>query len=91
MTRKAATWALGQIGPEAVPSLVQALKSENISVRKSAALALGQIGPGAREAIPSLIQILEDDNRKVRIAASIALGDITGQGCCKELDWWMEW
>lgn len=47
--------ALGQIGPEAVPALIQLLKDQHSDVRKYAAETLDKIGPEAKEVVPALI------------------------------------
>jgi HEAT repeat protein len=58
--RRAAAWALGQIGdPQATPALIQALQDEEWVVRQAAARALEQIGDP--QATPALIQALRDE------------------------------
>jgi len=74
--RQAASDALGAIGSEAVPVLVQALADEDERVRWAAARALEDMGPQAVEAIPALIQALRDGDEDVSWAAASALGDI---------------
>jgi HEAT repeat protein len=66
--------ALVQIGPPAVPSLVQTLQNRDNNVRRIAADTLGQIG--AAQAMPGLIQALQDSDRDVRYSAAEALGQI---------------
>jgi HEAT repeat protein len=48
------------MGPAAVPSLTQALRSKDYHVRTGAARALGWMGTAAKEAIPALVQALRD-------------------------------
>jgi hypothetical protein len=58
-----AAWTLGEMGPkakEAIPALIEALKTEpkpGESLPDNAAQALGKIGEGA---VPALIEILKD-------------------------------
>jgi HEAT repeat protein len=70
-------WALKTMGAEAkeaVPALVDAMKTDTASnVRWSAANALGQIGPDAKAAIPALMNALRDDDPWLRWNAAIAL------------------
>jgi HEAT repeat protein len=67
---------LGAEARQAVPALVDALKSKVTLVRERAALALGRVGPDAREAVPALTQTLRDPEWTVRRQASLALGRI---------------
>lgn len=59
--RHVAASALGRIGKDAVPSLINALKDENEQVRFYAAVALGLIGKDAKEAVSSLKVIAAND------------------------------
>jgi len=61
-----------------VPGLIDALKSEDATVRRSAARALGRIGPAAREAVPALTCALLDQDEQVRSSARGALYRIGG-------------
>jgi HEAT repeat protein len=72
--RTAARWALGQIGPKAIPALREALKDSNPRIRSGAAFALGSMGPAADEAVPDLLLVMKDDDRTVRIDAILAIG-----------------
>lgn len=67
---------LGADAAEAVPALVEKLKSDpRNTVRYSAATALGRIGPGARGAVPDLIKALQKDTGGgVQREAATALG-----------------
>ena len=47
-------WALGRMGPDAVPAMLELLKDEDPHVRCLAAWALKNIGPQAKAAIPAL-------------------------------------
>ena len=74
--RRSAADALGQIGPAAVATLIEALKDEDVVVRYLAAVALGRIGPEAKAAVPALIEALKDEDANVRRSAAVALGQI---------------
>nr|RNJ64583.1 MAG: HEAT repeat domain-containing protein [Leptolyngbya sp. IPPAS B-1204]RNJ64714.1 MAG: HEAT repeat domain-containing protein [Leptolyngbya sp. IPPAS B-1204] len=81
--RRAAVKALGAIGVDAVPPLVEALlHSENVTVRGSAAKALAQVAlnypdqPFPATGIAGLQTALSDPNPVVHIAAVMALGEI---------------
>jgi len=73
--RTAARWALGQIGPKAIPALKEAMKDSNPRIRSGAAFALGSMGPAAEEAVPDLLRVMKDDDRTVRIDAILAIGN----------------
>jgi len=72
-------FALGQIGPVAVPELRKILRDERPFVRTSAAIALGFIGSGAHPAVPALIPLLKDKDLEVRQASALSLGAIAPQ------------
>lgn len=73
--RSAAAAALGVIGkPDAVPSLIKALKTSDWDLRSRAARSLGKIGDP--RAIEPLIVVLGDKDSLIRGYAVDALGDI---------------
>lgn len=81
--RRAAVKALGVIGPDAVPSLVEPLlNSDNATIRSSCAKALAQIAlnhpdvPFPTEGTQGLKTALNDPNPVVYIASVMALGEI---------------
>jgi HEAT repeat protein len=76
--RSTATDALGKIGKEAVPVLVEALQGDiNSNVRLACCQALGEIGPEAKDAIPVLrATSTEDRNKDVQKAALVAIDKI---------------
>src|SRR5262249_7292742 len=53
--------------------LTNALKDENLYVRRDAAKALGQFGPEAQDAVPALLERLRDSEPSVRKAAGQSL------------------
>ena len=81
--RRTAVKALGVIGADTVPPLVEALlNSDNVTVRGSAAKALAQVAlnypedPFPAEGMQGLKAALDDQNPVVHIAAVMALGEI---------------
>ncbi len=81
--RRAAVKALGAIGTDSVPSLVESLlNSDNVTIRGSCAKALAQIAfnhpevPFPEEGIQGLKKALNDPNPVVHIASVMALGEI---------------
>jgi HEAT repeat protein len=77
--RDAARLALVKIGPAAVPSLQQALKTKDPRVRAHALNALGRIGPAAREALPAIREAVNDPDRIVHTMATWAIKQIQGE------------
>lgn len=73
---ESAVFALGEIGPLAVPALSQALTNRNVQVRKHAAQRLGELGPEAHESVPALVVALSDTDASVRLFATRSLGQI---------------
>ena len=63
---------------EAIPVLIEGLKSDDKTLRSEAAEALGEIGPDATEAIPVLTPLTKDKNKDVRKAAADALRNSKG-------------
>jgi bilin biosynthesis protein len=81
--RRAAVKALGVVGVDAVPAIVEALlHSENVTVRGSAAKALAQIAINYPEVsfpetgLQGLKAALLDENPVVYIASAMALGEM---------------
>ncbi|MFN6564313.1 MAG: HEAT repeat domain-containing protein [Nostoc sp. ChiSLP01] len=81
--RRAAVKALGAIGVDAVPALVESLlNSDNATVRGSCAKALAQVAanhpdvPFPQEGLQGLKTALNDANGVVYIASVMALGEI---------------
>jgi HEAT repeats len=69
-------YALGQVGNDAVPSLIDLLKNHDPNIRATARDCLGNIGPAAKSAVPLIIQFINDTNRIVRWDATVCLGRI---------------
>jgi bilin biosynthesis protein len=81
--RRAAVKALGAIGADAAPLLVESLlNSDNVTIRGSCAKALAQIAvnyrdiPFPNEGLQGLKQSLQDPNPVVNIASAMALGEV---------------
>jgi HEAT repeat protein len=70
---------LSYLHTSALPTHLQALKSQDASTRRKAATVLWQMGVEAKEATPTLLQVAKDPDPEVREAAVKALGR-TGQG-----------
>ncbi len=68
------SFALANIGIEALPFLQRATTNENDGVRRSSIAALGFLGEKAGPAIATLIDSLTDANAAVRRCAADALG-----------------
>lgn len=69
--------ALKKVGPVAVPALIEALASEEASVREKAARILSGFGEQAVSAVSALTKTLKDDHLEVRLAAAKALWNVT--------------
>ncbi len=85
--RRAAVKALGMIGQDAVPSIVDGmLHSENITVKGSCVKALTQVAlnypelPFPAAGLQGLKQSMQDPNPVVYIAAVMTLGEIGVEG-----------
>jgi bilin biosynthesis protein len=81
--RRAAVKALGAIGFDAVPPLVETLRnSDNATVRSSCAKALAQVAlnypeePFPAEGLQGLRTAIDDPNPVVNIASTMALGEM---------------
>ena len=81
--RRAAVKALGAIGEDAIPAVVEAmLNSENVTVRGSAAKVLAQVAinypelPFPEVGLQGLKKAIDDANPVVHIAAVMALGQM---------------
>jgi bilin biosynthesis protein len=84
--RRAIVKALGIVGLDAVPYLVEALlNSDNVTVRGSCAKALAQVAlnypdqPFPAEGLQGLKTALNDDNPVVHIGSAMALGEMGSQ------------
>jgi len=82
--RAYAVEAIGRMGKEAVaaiPTLIQALKTQDVDIRIKAAVALANINSGEtiRVTITSLTDLLKNNDEKVRTAAGDALIIIADQ------------
>jgi hypothetical protein len=72
--QKEAAQALGALGPEAVESLIRALKTGDAMVKLGVIEALGKIRDP--RAVQPLLSRLQDESNEVRWVTAIALGEI---------------
>ena len=68
----------GEEAAEAVPFLVEALKTDQTHASAEAITALGMIGPAAKDAIPILEKLAEHDNPQIAERAKAALRQVRG-------------
>src|SRR5262249_27810013 len=78
LLRRAAAEALGQIGSDGVPELVDRLGHKDERVREGAARAIGRMGLPARSAVEPLTAALTDRSSAVRTQAALALWCVDG-------------
>lgn len=76
--RNSAFEALVSMGSRVIPSLIEALSTDDVDVRKLIVDALAGIGDEA--ATPTLIESLRDADPNVRAASADALGVVGGRG-----------
>ena len=77
--RLSAAIALGTLGADAQPALVEliaALNSDYLALRIAAAETLGNLGPEAKDAVNALKEALVTQDLKLRLAAARTLGSI---------------
>ncbi len=77
--RVAASKGLAKIGNAALPGLLQALESEDATMRVLAASALGRMQSKAQSALPALEKLKSDPEKAVQQAAQIAIRRIGGR------------
>jgi HEAT repeat protein len=71
--------AIGRIGPAAMPTLAEALRHDDPTLRAGVTEALGVMGPAAQEAVPLLNSLLRDRIPHIaKVDAPAALYRITG-------------
>ena len=72
--RRAAAWALFEMGPEAAPAVGALIDTlDNPEVRIPVLRAFEAIGPDAHAAIPALTSLMSDSDAYVRLGATCAL------------------
>ena len=72
--------ALGPLGENAVPALIDSLNDTDYNLRAAAINCLGSIGPPARSAEPALVQFITNKQPRMRISAIMNLGRIHTSG-----------
>jgi HEAT repeat protein len=75
-TPPSSAFALGHIGPVAIPYLAEALQETDSRIRISAVMAFSFMGKGAEPAIPPLLKLLNDHDAEVRHTAALTLAAI---------------
>jgi hypothetical protein len=65
---------LADIGPPAIPALIESLRSGNALIRQGVAAALGEIHPVSDGTVSALVRALRDDNEEVARQAAWSLG-----------------
>src|SRR5262249_13219264 len=66
-----------QVGPEAIPEVINLLKMEmSPALRLTCLQTLAMVGPPAKDAVNELIRALEDPEPRARMTAARALGNI---------------
>jgi len=69
-------FALGKIGPKAIPPLMEAIRDRDLLIRSRAIRALGCMGDVAGQFVPMFIGFLRARSPALRIAAVDALGRV---------------
>src|SRR5436309_2371335 len=67
---------MGEQAQAAIPALIDALRDEDVRVRRMITAALGEIGPPSRTGVPVLVHCLRDRNEVVRRRAALALSEM---------------
>ncbi len=80
MIRGAAFDALGKIGLEAVPALVEVLAGNDVDARYEALEVISKIGPGARTSVSRVASLVSAPEKRIRRAALSALVHIDQDG-----------
>ena len=62
--------ALGEIGPEAIPTIMGLLSDKDGMIQQAAAITLGNMGPKAKVAIPALTKLLKDRIQRSAVCRS---------------------
>jgi HEAT repeat protein len=75
-TPPSCAFALGKIGPAAIPALQELLVAEEARVRLNAVLAIGFMAQRGRAAVPDLLPLLDDKDAEVRHATALTLAAI---------------
>jgi hypothetical protein len=65
-----AAFALGELGPEAIPTLIQMLANDYLATKDYPGIAAAALGPAA---IPGLLEVIQQDNSFNRFKAGDAL------------------
>lgn len=66
-------WALGTIGTQSIPALIEAAKSTSAELRSKAVLALGRSSSEIELKLPTILEALNDADPQVRNSAGCAV------------------
>ncbi len=83
-TKKRSAWALAEIGPNAVDSLIEAMNDNEKSTRRRASWALLKIG---KPAVQALVGSLKDKDKFIRERAALTLGWMNDDYAINALIW----
>ncbi len=72
-TPPSSAFALGKIGPAAIPALSQLLTNQDSGIRTSAVLAFSFMGRTGADGLPKVLPMLHDKNAEVRHIAALTL------------------
>jgi hypothetical protein len=79
--RRAAAWALFELGPKAAPAVAALIRAlDDADVRIPALRALEMIGPAASRAAPRVAALLSHPDDFIRQGATLTLAGISGPG-----------
>jgi HEAT repeat protein len=76
---RGALQAIDAVGPEALPTLLEALQVEDSRLRFFAVFYLAKLGPEAKDALPILKTMQDSENRRLRRTLERTIAAIEGR------------